>query len=99
MQNYKAILPLRHIAVIGFLSCFFLFVLTVTVHCHTAAIDHAQHECALCLLGIPSKALVVSLPVFPVYYAVRALFVVAASHCVSLPIWDTTSSRSPPPLA
>src|ERR1700730_13593323 len=99
MKHAKAILPLGRIAVIGFLSCFFLFALTVTVHCHTAAMDHAQHGCALCLLGIPSKAFVVSLPVFPVYYAVRVFFVVATSHYVSLPLWNTASSRAPPPLA
>jgi len=98
MKHDKATLPLRRLAVIGLLSCFCLFALIVTVHCHTAAVDHAQHECALCLIGIPSKAVVVSLPVFPVYDVVRAFFVVATSHCVLLPLWDTPSSRAPPAL-
>ena len=98
MQNYKVIFLSHRIAVIGLLSCFFLFALTLTVHYHTAAVDHVQHECALCLIGAPSKAFVVSLPVLPVYYEVRALFVVATPNRVALPFWYTTSSRSPPPL-
>ena len=46
MKNCKIIRYYVIFLVIGFLSCLCLFALTVTVHTHTAAVDHVQHECA-----------------------------------------------------
>ena len=99
MKSASVLRLLRRLAAVGLLSCFLLFALTVTVHCHTAAMDHAQHACALCLIGLLSKACLLSLSVLPISCGVRALCIVATPHRVFLPFWDTTSSRAPPSLA
>ena len=96
MQSLKVITWSRRIAAVGLLSCFCLFALTVTVHCHTAAADHVQHECGLCLIGVSSKAFVAPLAILPFYCEASVLCVVATPNLLSVPLWDNTSSRKFP---
>ena len=73
--------------------------LAVTVHCHTSAVNHVPHACAVCLIGTPSKAFVVPLAVLPFYYEARAICVGSMSNRLSFLLWHNTSNRSPPLLA
>jgi hypothetical protein len=99
MKNCKIISLLRCCALVGLLSCLCLFALTVTVHTHIAAVDHVQHECPLCLLGVSSKALVIPLSALPFYCEVSAVCGVPTPEFLALPLWDNLSNRSPPSIA
>jgi hypothetical protein len=99
MKNCKIISLLRYFSLVGLLSCLCLFALTATVHTHTAAVDHVQHKCPVCLLGVSSKALVIPLAASPLYCEARAFCDVPTPRHLALPLWDNLSSRSPPSIA
>ena len=99
MKNCNIISLLRCFSLVGLLSCVCLFALTVTVHTHITAVDHVQHECSLCLLGVSSKALVIPLTALPFYCEVSAVCGVPTLEFLALPLWDNLANRSPPSLA
>jgi hypothetical protein len=99
MKSCKIVMLSHRISVVGLLSCFFLLALTLPVHLHTSVVDHVQHECALCLLGAPSKVFVTPHTAVPFYYELRAVSIVSESRFQSLTLWENPANRSPPSLA
>ncbi len=99
MQNSKSLPLARPLATLGLVGCFFLLALTCAVHFHTPTVDHVQPECSVCLMAAPSKMFVVPLATAPCYLAVDVVVLVATPKFLSLPLWNTAPSRSPPSLA
>jgi H+/Cl- antiporter ClcA len=83
-------------AFFGLIGLFSCFALTMLTHVHAPALDHAQHECALCLLSAPSKAFVVPLATLPVSLVVCAIVATTCRKRLSPLPWGRPSTRSPP---